>query len=222
MEDQRRPGGLRPELAAFAAAAAGLLGAAALPAAAQLSEPEPAVVEVNGSPTKLAGAVREAKETSRVKLYVREGTLISLPRPAASVLVATPGIASFQLPAPDKIFFFGQAVGATTFYALDDAGQTIAAIGVTVEHNLEKLKSEIARAVPNARIELEPSLSNKMIVRGTVRTAIDARRVVELVEGYLAAQASGPAQGGEGGEFFREFRRIGERRCESRHQSAQG
>lgn len=72
---------------------------------------------------------------------------------------------------------------------------------MTVEHNLEKLKADIKRAVPSASIELVPALNNRMIVRGKVKTALDSRRVTQLVESYLAssAAAGGPGQGGEQG-----------------------
>ena len=173
------------------------------PAAAALKADVPADVQVLEDSTALAGSLKLARETDSLKVYLKEGALLTLPRAASKVFVATPGIASFQMPAPNQVFFFGQAAGSTTFYALDDAGAVIAAVKVKVEHNLEKLKADIARAVPSSKIDLVPALNNRMIVRGKVRTALDSRRVVQLVESYLtsiaAAGSAGPG-GGEGGE----------------------
>ncbi len=181
-------------------AASALILASSLPVLAQVRAPEPSTVNVLGSATQISGAARIAKETSTVKLFVREGQLLELPRAASKVLVATPGIATFQMPSPDKIFFLGQGVGRTTFYALDEAGSVVAAIRVVVEHNLGKLREDIMRAVPSARIELEPTLNKRMIVRGSVKTATDARNVVQLVEAYLASsEATGGQQGGQSG-----------------------
>lgn len=159
-------------------------------------------VTVLENPTALAGNVKVAKATGHLRLFVREGSLLTLPKAAAKVFVATPGIASYQMPSPDKVFFFGQSVGTTTFYALDDAGAVIAAVKLAVEHDLSKLKRDIASAVPNAKVELEPALNGRMIVRGTVKTAADARHVVQLVETYLAssnASAGAGVQGTGGG-----------------------
>lgn len=183
--------------------AAALFVSASAAGVASVKAEAPSAVEVSGSASVLSRDVKLAKETSRLRLFVREGSLLELPRAASKVFVATPGIASYQMPSPDKVFFFGQAVGTTTFYALDDAGQVIASVRLNVEHNLTKLKADVARAVPNARIELEPALNGRMIVRGTVKTAQDARRVVQLVEAYLsssnaAAGAGAAAQGDSG------------------------
>ncbi|MUM78536.1 type II and III secretion system protein family protein [Pseudodesulfovibrio sp. F-1] len=171
----------------------------AVPATAAPSE-SPKVV-VRGNNESLPGNLLTAKETGQIRLHLREGFMLQLPGPAAQVLVAAPGVASFQMPAPDKAFLFGQEVGATTFYALNARGEIIAAVRIVVEYNLERLTREISSAVPGAEVELEPTLSNLMIVRGKVQTAIDAKRVIDLVESYLEAGSTGNinAASAEGG-----------------------
>ena len=158
----------------------------------------PTGVTVLDSGSAIKGALKETKSTGRLRLFLKEGSMLTLPRAASKVFIATPGIASFHMPSPNKVFFFGQSAGNTTFYALDASGKVIAALEVTVEHNLEKLKADIRRAVPSAKIELVPALNNRMVVRGKVKTALDARRVTQLVAGYLASvSAQGAAGGGD-------------------------
>lgn len=178
------------------------LTATALAAAFSIT-PMAAAAAPSGQSSAAGTVLRSAQHvsaSSHLRVFINEGTMLALPRAAANVFVAQPGIASFQLPSPDKIFFLGVAAGTTTFYALDEAGAVISAIEVTVEHDLKKLSSDIEDAVPGAKIELVPALNNRMIVRGKVKTSLDARRVTQLVQAYLesAAAASGPA-GGEGG-----------------------
>ena len=191
----------KPSRTVFAAACLGaLLGLAVSPASAALKAQVPTDVKVLEGASSLKN-LKLAKPTSSLRVFLKEGALLQLPSAAAKVLVATPGIASYQMPSPDQVFFFGTAAGSTTFYALDEAGTVIAAVQVTVEHNLEKLKADIKRAVPSASIELVPALNNRMIVRGKVKTALDSRRVTQLVESYLvsSAAAGGPGQGGQQG-----------------------
>lgn len=156
----------------------------------------PTGVTVLDSGSAIKGALKETKSTGRLRLFLKEGSMLTLPRAASKVFIATPGIASFHMPSPNKVFFFGQSAGNTTFYALDASGKVIAALEVTVEHNLEKLKADIRRAVPSAKIELVPALNNRMVVRGKVKTALDARRVTQLVAGYLASVSAQVAAGG--------------------------
>ncbi|ENO87638.1 type II and III secretion system protein family protein [Thauera linaloolentis] len=186
--------------------------AAALSAAALLCLPQAApaqadssaipaadrpVVAVNARPTVLPSHLRQIGETGQLTLHVREGHLLQLPRAATKVLVADPRVASFQVPSPTSVFVFAQAVGSTTLYALDANDQVIAAIRVIAEHNLGALREQISRSVPGADVELEPALNNRMIVRGKVRTPIEARQVVEQVQAYLDSASA--AAGGQGG-----------------------
>ncbi|SAI54467.1 Flp pilus assembly secretin [Bordetella ansorpii] len=147
-------------------------------------------------------ALQQVQPTGVITLNVREGHLLKLKRDAAKVLVADPRIASFQVPSPNNIFVFAQAVGTTTLYALDANDQVIAAIKVVAEHDLNALREQIKRTVPDADIELEASMNNRIIVRGKVRTPIESKQVADQIQAYLDGLASSPAGqsgGGAGG-----------------------
>ena len=116
----------KPSRAVFAAACLGaLLGLAVSPASAALKAQVPTDVKVLEGASSLKN-LKLTKPTSSLRVFLKEGALLQLPRAAAKVLVATPGIASYQMPSPDQVFVFGTAAGSTTFYALDEAGAVIA------------------------------------------------------------------------------------------------
>ncbi|THF67252.1 type II and III secretion system protein family protein [Pseudothauera nasutitermitis] len=189
----------RPSLLALIVAL-GCLSGIATPACAA-ADAQGAAVEVLSSPSTLPPSLRQIGETSQMTLRVREGNLLQLPRAAAKVLVADPRVASFQVPSPTSLFVFAERVGSTTLYALDAQDAVIAAVRIVAEHNLDALRAQISRSVPDVRVELEPALNNRIIVRGTVRTPIEARQVVDQVQAYLDANASsGAGQGGGGGQ----------------------
>jgi pilus assembly protein CpaC len=167
-------------------------------AAATLTSSRPSSA-VSNSASDLPAHLRQIPETGQMSLRVREGNLLKLPRPAAKVLVADPRIGSFQVPSPSSLFIFGERVGITTLYALDANDAVIAAIKLVVEHNLGNLGEQIKRSVPGARIELEPALNNKIIVRGNVRTPMEAKQVADQVQAYLDANAPPGTPSGAGG-----------------------
>ncbi|CAB3707287.1 Type 3 secretion system secretin [Achromobacter animicus] len=169
-------------------------GVLAAPAAAPSERP---AVDVKNTPTALPASLKKIAPTGEITLHVREGQLLKLKSDAAKVLVADPRVASFQVPSPNNIFVFAQSVGTTTLYALDAQDNVIAAIRVVAEHDLSTLRTQILRSVPGADIELEPSLNNRIIVRGNVRTPIEARQIVDQVQAYLDGTSAG-AQGGGG------------------------
>lgn len=182
---------------ALAATPAAQLAAKAAAAAASPAE-RPAVA-VQDSATALPASLQRVAPSGQITLHVREGQLLKLKSDAAKVLVADPRIASFQVPSPNNIFVFAQAVGTTTLYALDARDNVIAAIRVVAEHDLASLREQILRSVPGANIELEPSLNNRIIVRGNVRTPIEARQIVDQVQAYLDGVSTGGQGGGGGG-----------------------
>lgn len=170
------------------------------PAAASAAPPAKAerpLIQINVQESALPPQLRQIPHTGQMRLYVREGHLLQLPRAATKVLVADPTIANFQMPTPNNVFVFAQSVGSTTLYALDANDQVIAAVRVIAEHNLQALREQIARSVPGADVELEPSLNNRLIVRGKVRTPLEARQVVDQLQAYL--DASRGTGGGGGG-----------------------
>lgn len=171
-----------------------LAGASALAVPSEQPRERP-VVDVKNTPTALPASLQKIAPTGEIVLHVREGQLLKLKSDAAKVLVADPRIASFQVPSPNNIFVFAQSVGTTTLYALDAQDRVIAAIRVVAEHDLSTLRAQILRSVPGAEIELEPSLNNRIIVRGNVRTPIEARQIVDQVQAYLDGVSAG-AQGG--------------------------
>ena len=180
-------------------ATAYLLGSqSAVAADVDAASSRPSVV-INSTDNTLPPSLRQIHETGQMALHVREGRLLQLPRAAAKVMVANPAIANFQVPSPTSVFVFAQAAGSTTLYALDAQDQVIAAIRVVAEYNLDELRAQLARSVPGAAIELEPTLNGRMIVRGKVRTPIEARQVVDQIQAYLDSTASSGQGSGSGG-----------------------
>ncbi|MDQ7988649.1 MAG: type II and III secretion system protein family protein [Candidatus Dactylopiibacterium sp.] len=184
-------------LGAFAAMLGALNPAGAHAADGPGGAPGAGAVSIHAAASRLPPSLRQVAEQGQVRVRVREGTLLQLPRAATRVLVADPKVASFQMPSPSSLFVFGESVGSTTLFALDARDEVVAALRVVSEHNLDALREQVARAVPEAQVELEPSVNDRLIVRGTVRTPLQARQVVEQVQAYL--DGNGKTSGGAGG-----------------------
>lgn len=153
------------------------------------------------TPSSLPSHLRQVNETGNMTLMVKQGNLLRLSRAATNVLVADPSVASFQVPSPTSLFVYGEKVGSTTLYALDENDAVIAAIKVTVEYDLQTLIEQIRREVPGADIQIEPTANESLIVRGKVRTPLQAKQIVETAQAFLdgAASSSGGSGGSGGG-----------------------
>ncbi|WP_201498978.1 pilus assembly protein N-terminal domain-containing protein, partial [Escherichia coli] len=134
-----------------------------------------------------------------VHMTVHQGRLLQLDALPDSVLVADPEIASFELPSPGNLFIYAKNVGTTTLYAMDENGNVINAIRIVSEHDLKALSERLKREFPNADIQLEAGIPSGVIVRGSVDTPQDAKRVIDSVQAYIVASTSSAAGGGGGG-----------------------
>ncbi|MCL2898220.1 type II and III secretion system protein family protein [Brenneria tiliae] len=151
--------------------------------------------------TAFAAGVSEVAETHVVHMTVHQGRLLQLDALPDSVLVADPQIASFELPSPGNLFIYAKSVGTTTLYAMDENGNVINAIRIVSEHDLKALSERMKREFPGADIQLEASVPSGVIVRGSVDTPQDAKRVIDSVQAYISVStaAGGGAAGGGGG-----------------------
>ncbi|MBQ4771230.1 type II and III secretion system protein family protein [Pectobacterium versatile] len=150
--------------------------------------------------TTLAAGVSVAPVTDEVRLTVNQGRLLHLNALPDSVLVADPNIASFELPSPGNLFVYAKSVGTTTLYAMDENGNVINAIRLVSEHDLKALGERMKREFPGADIQLEASIPSGVIVRGSVDTPQDAKRVIDSIQAYISASSGGGQGGGGGGE----------------------
>lgn len=149
--------------------------------------------------TAFAAGMTEVAETNVVRMTVHQGRLLQLDALPDSVLVADPEIASFELPSPGNLFIYARNVGTTTLYAMDESGNVINAIRIVAEHDLKALSERMKREFPNADIQLEAGIPSGVIVRGSVDTPQDAKRVIDSVQAYIAASSSSSAGAGGGG-----------------------
>ncbi|MEQ9915751.1 type II and III secretion system protein family protein [Pectobacterium aroidearum] len=149
--------------------------------------------------TTLAAGVSVAPVTDEVRLTVNQGRLLQLHGLPDSVLVADPSIASFELPSPGNLFVYAKSVGTTTLYAMDENGNVINAIRLVSEHDLKALGERMKREFPGADIQLEASIPSGVIVRGSVDTPQDAKRVIDSIQTYIKSSVGGGQGGGGGG-----------------------
>lgn len=147
----------------------------------------------------LSRVIKQVKETQSLALNVRQGRLLSLPREVASVLVADPTVASFQLPSPRNLFVFAQGAGTTTLYALDRDNNVVAAIKLHATYDLDALSKLVAAEVPDSHVEFGPASSDGLVVRGSVKTPQQAKQVIRAVKAYLGDDDDSGSGGGQGG-----------------------
>lgn len=130
----------------------------------------------------LISAPALAQDRGALTLAVGQGSLIQLSQPAATVFVANPEIADIQIAGPQSIFVFGQSIGRTTLFALDDQGGALLQRDVSVEHDLSQLRRMLASRFPDTRVTVS-SGPGSIMIEGAVETAQQADAIATTVAG---------------------------------------
>jgi pilus assembly protein CpaC len=124
-----------------------------------------------------------------IKLGAGKGTLIRLPRAAATVFIANPDIADVQIKSPSLIYLTAKAPGETVLYAVDAEDRVLLNAPVRVEHDLSRLRQSLSAIAPGENVTVG-SVDNSLVLSGTVSSAARAEKVRSL-----AASIAGETKG---------------------------
>jgi len=163
--------------------------------------------------------------TASARLEAGTGQVLTLPRPAATVIAADPRIARVQPTSPTSLFVMGVAEGRTTIVATAADGTLVAQFDIAVRGtvgsatgagmpavmpgapggapvvavNTAALEAALRDALPGARGLRARVTASSIVLEGAVSTPAEAQRAVALAGAF----------GGEGRPVVNEIRVLG-------------
>ncbi|MEO8667399.1 MAG: type II and III secretion system protein family protein [Bauldia sp.] len=156
-------------------------------------------VAAAASPDDLAGAdsglVAAMPYKARIqKLGLNKSIVVDLQRDARDVLVSNPDIADAVIRTPRRIYLTGVKVGQTDVIIFDRAGAQIVSLELQVERGTNQIAPILNRLIPGSMISVEV-VNDNMVLSGSVRTAADAAKAIEIADAFAnGGAASGPQQ----------------------------
>ena len=167
-------------LGVTAADAAELLSPSAAPAA------RPVAVTTSAPPS---GVSQVPAKGPPILLEAGKGTLIRLPRPAATVFIANPDVADVQVKSPSMIYVNAKTPGETVLYAVDADDSVLLNAPIRVEHDLSRLRQSLHALVPGENVTVE-SVDGSLVLKGNVSSASRAEKANALATS-IANEAKG-------------------------------
>ena len=138
----------------------------------------------------------DAVMARRLNLGSGKSVIIDLPRDAAEIFVANPKVANAVVRSARKLYIIAAEGGQTSIFAMDAQGRQIAAIEITVGRDVGELQRILRAAMPTANI-LPRTIDETIILTGTVDSASEAQKAMDIANGFLSAQsAAGTPTGG--------------------------
>src|SRR5438046_5743784 len=83
-----------------------------------------------------------------ILLEAGKGTLIRLPRPAATVFIANPDVADVQVKSPSLIYVNAKTPGETVLYAVDADDNVLLNAPIRDEHDVSRLRESLHALTP--------------------------------------------------------------------------
>jgi pilus assembly protein CpaC len=167
-------------LLTLAAAASGLMLCVAVNAAEAQTPSATASSTATPPPSDIGGAPANIRPTGPpVVLEIGKGTLIHLPRPAATVFVANPDIADVQVKSPTLMYISANKAkpGETVVYAVDDKDNVLVSAVVRVEYDITRLRQVYKQALPGISVS---SVEGKLVLSGEASSAGQAEKARAL------------------------------------------
>ena len=117
-------------------------------------------------------------------LEVRQGQMIRLDRPAASVFVADPETADVQAHSATLVYVFGRRAGKTTIFAVDQEENLLFSSAIEVRHPLSRIEELITGLGLGNRVAVQ-SIDGGIVLSGSVADPATAEELRELVSQFV-------------------------------------
>jgi pilus assembly protein CpaC len=155
--------------------------------------PTPALPADAPSPAALFAAPGPVRN---LQIGVGRSVIVDLPEDAAEIFVGAPKVANAIVRSTRRIYVSTYTAGQTTIFALAADGRKILQLEVSVGRDVGSLKELLDTAIPGNDIHPK-TVAESIILTGSVASAGDASKAVEIAEGYLSqASATGVASAG--------------------------
>jgi pilus assembly protein CpaC len=141
---------------------------------------------------RMAGACDLAAQ--RLQLGVGQSVICDLPEEAGEIYVADPGVANAIVRSAKRIYISAVASGQTTIFALARDGRKIAVVQVSVGRDAGGLANLLKVAIPGNDIHVR-TVADSIILTGTVASAEEAQKAIDIANGFVTDSAGSPASG---------------------------
>jgi pilus assembly protein CpaC len=158
-----------------------LLGLTAMTVTAQ--------VPAQGMTQESSDQVIRATRSTTFSVPIFKSRVVDLPEPVKRVSIGNPDIADVLLLGEDGLYVLGKDLGATNVMLWDRNDRLVSALNVTVTHDLDNLKKQIATVLPTETVELWSAQRN-IVVAGQVSSAAKMDAALQLAKGYLEQAAT--------------------------------
>src|SRR5688572_3942409 len=123
------------------------------------------------SAQETADQVIRATRSTTFSVPIFKSRVVDLPGAVKRISIGNPDIADVLLLGDDGLYVLGKDLGATNVMLWDRDDQLVAALNITVTHDLDGLKKQMATVLPSETIEIWSAQRNIVLAGQVTSTA---------------------------------------------------
>lgn len=130
-----------------------------------------------------------AGQHTSIEVPIYKSQVVELPAAAKRVSIGNPDIADVLIFNSTELYVLGKDLGTTNLLLWDRNNNLVSAISVTVTHDVEGLKEELAAILPGENIGVMSAHRN-IVLYGNVSSLVKMDDALEVANGYLEQAAT--------------------------------
>ena len=167
------------------------LSAATILAFLALAVPTPVVAGDTQAPSSLS---IESGGVKSLQLGLGRSVIVDLSEDATEIFVGEPKVANAIVRSARRLYISTLAPGQTTIFALGANGRKIAVLEISVGRDVGELAQLLKTAIPDNDIHVR-TVADSIILTGSVASAGDAQKALDIASGFLASRQASAAGG---------------------------
>ncbi|WP_161965738.1 type II and III secretion system protein family protein [Steroidobacter cummioxidans] len=148
-----------------------------------------AAASVEAPAQETSDQVIRATRSTTFSVPIYKSRIVDLPGPVKRVSIGNPDIADVLLLGDDGLYVLGKDLGATNVMLWDREDRLVSALNITVTHDLDSLKKQIATVLPGENVELWTAQRN-IVMSGQVSSTVKMDAALQVARGYLEQMAT--------------------------------
>ena len=128
-------------------------------------------------------SVAEGVHAGELAVPINKSQVLRTDRPYSKALIGNPAIADVLPLTQSSIYVLGKSVGTTSLTLYDRSNRLIAVLDVAVGPDVLTLKRQLSELIPSNDVSARIS-NDSVVLEGTVSSAVDADRAVQLAETF--------------------------------------
>ena len=125
-----------------------------------------------------------------VRIGLNKSAVVRLPAAARDVIVGNPDIVDAVVRTKNTAYLFARKTGQTNIFFFDANGQQILSLDLEVALDVTAVRKLINRTLPGNQITID-TVGNNIILGGTARNALEAKRAMDLASEFNKLDGSG-------------------------------